>query len=96
MKIFGYILLTLIVLLGLTFACLNADPVIISYYVGQSKMPLSLLLVIAFVFGSAGGLLASLLIVIKLKTELFRAHNRLKTVEKEVENLRTMPLQDAH
>lgn len=96
MKIIGYIILVIIVLLGLTFACLNADPVTINYYVGQNQLPLSLLLIISFTTGGVLGLLSSTLLIIKMKAEIVRTEHRLKTSEKELANLRNIPLQDAH
>ncbi len=96
MRIITYILLLLIIILGITFALLNHSPVTFNYYLGQLVLPLSMLLIISFAFGSLLGLLVSLWIYIKLKISNFRLHKHLKVAEKEIENLRAIPLQDRH
>jgi len=60
-KILFYIFSLIVVLLGLTFAFLNAEPVAINYYISTNEIPLSLLLVIAFSMGGVVGLLVGLL-----------------------------------
>jgi len=94
MRILTYIALLLLILLGITFAGLNADPVVINYYIGSSQLPLSLLLVMALVGGGLLGLLVSLILYIRLKSANLRLRQRLRLIEEEVANLRTIPLKD--
>jgi putative membrane protein len=68
-RIISYIFLLLILLLGLSFAALNADPVSINYYVGKGTYPLSLLLVCTLGIGILLGFLACLFPLLKLKKE---------------------------
>lgn len=96
MRILTYIILLIIILLGITFATLNHNEVVINYYVGQRSLPLSILLVLSFVAGCVIGLLMSLAILLKLKLKNYRLRQQLKVTEKEVENLRAIPLQDRH
>lgn len=96
MRIITTILIILLVLLGVTFAGLNAEPVNVNYYVGINKLPLSLLLVVAFVCGGLLGLLTNIVFCIKLKSANVLLRRRLKLAEEEVANLRTMPLKDQH
>ncbi len=96
MRIFSYIFILVIVFLGVTFATLNSDLVNINYYIGQKEMPLSLLLSIAFGVGGLLGILVGLWILLKTKMKNFRLKQRLKMAEKEIENLRAIPLQDKH
>jgi len=93
-RIFTYILMLFIVLLGVTFACLNAEPVHINYYIGQGLLPLSFLLVLALGFGLCVGLFVSLTVYMRLKTENFHLKSRTKLAEKEVGNLRAIPLKN--
>lgn len=81
-------------LLGLTFASLNASNVIFNYYVGSKSIALSLLLVFAFGLGLLLGGFVTFFSWLRLKTENYRIKSRLKMVEKEVENLRTLPIKD--
>jgi uncharacterized membrane protein YciS (DUF1049 family) len=59
-------------------------------------MPLSLLLVIVFAIGCILGLLIGVWALFKAKMQNHRLNKRLKWAEKEVENLRAIPLQDRH
>lgn len=96
MRIFSYLFILLLVLLGVTFATLNADLVIIHYYFGTSKVPLSLLLVFALLIGVMMGLMVSLIMYIKLKGRNLRLRQKLSLAEEEISNLRTIPVKDQH
>lgn len=96
MRFFTYVFLIIVVVLGLTFACLNIDNVSVNYYIGTATMPLSILLAFTFGLGGLAGLLATLKGTIQLKHERRCLRQRLKTAEKEIENLRVMPLKDTH
>lgn len=94
MRIFSYVLLVVILIIGISFAVLNSDPVSINYYVGIFKLPLSFLIVLTFAVGCLIGLVAGMAMVLRLKSQNYRLKTRIKLAEKEVSNLRTMPLQD--
>ncbi len=96
MRIVTYLLLVVIILIGITFAVLNPTPVTLNYYIGQKTLPLSLLLVSFFGIGSVAGLLVGGWLVLKVKMKNYHLKQRLKVAEKEVENLRAIPLQDRH
>jgi putative membrane protein len=85
MKIIGYIFLLLIIVLGFTFACLNASSVNINYYIGSTNMPLSMLLVIAFIVGMIIGMLFMLGWVVKLKHAAYKLRQQHKHLEHELE-----------
>jgi putative membrane protein len=95
-RIFTYILILIVILLGVTFASLNSGPVTIHYYVGQHTFSLSLLLVLVFTAGSLLGLLVGFWLLLKVKVKNYRLSQHLKIAEKEIENLRAIPLQDRH
>jgi putative membrane protein len=82
-KIISYIFLLLLLLLGLSFAALNADPIAINYYLGKSEIPLSLLLIYALGIGILLGLLSTLIPLLKLKKE---NHSLKKTLKKSAAN----------
>ena len=94
MRIISYILLLVIVLFGMTFAALNSESVTINYYFDQSSLPLSLLLVLVFAFGCLIGIIVGLWLLIKSKFNNHRLRQRLTWAEKEIDNLRAIPLQD--
>jgi len=93
-RIVSYFFLLIIVLFGTTFATLNSESVTINYYLGQSTLPLSLLLVLVFAFGCLIGMSVGFWLLIKSKILNYRLRQRLHLAEKEVDNLRAIPLQD--
>jgi len=94
MRVLSYLVLLIIMLVGLTFASLNSNIVTFNYYVGSKEMALSLLLVFTFGAGIFLGLVVAILPWIKVKRDNIRIKSRLKVAEKEVENLRSIPIKD--
>lgn len=88
MRILGYVFVVLIILFGMTFATLNSESVIVSYYFGKSEVALSLLLVIVFTLGSVTGIGASLWIIFRTKLQNHRLRSRLELIEREIEHIR--------
>ena len=94
MRIFSFIMIIIVVTLGSTFAVLNADNVNFNYYLDQTSLPLSILLITSFALGCVIGVLSSLVAIFKAKMAYYRLKQRLLLAEKEIENLRTIPLRD--
>lgn len=94
MRILYYLLLLVVIFMGSTFAALNLQTVSVNYYVAARTMPLALLLVFTFAAGCIIGLLIGFWLLIKVKLKYFRVSQRLVLVEKELENLRTLPLRN--
>lgn len=94
MRIISYFFLLIIVLFGMTFATFNSESVTINYYFGQYTLPLSLLLVLVFAFGCLVGMIASFWLLMKAKLLNYRLRQKLNLAEKEISNLRAIPLQD--
>jgi len=98
MKRYIYLGLALFVLIfGIVFAVLNADSVQLHYYLGSPvELPLSLILVLAMIFGAILGILASLNIIIRTRRTFSRLKRSAEVAEKEVVNLRNIPIKDDH
>lgn len=94
MRIVSYFFVLIIVLFGMMFATLNSESVTIDYYFAQSTMPLSLVLVIVLALGCLIGMMAGIWMLIKAKLLNYRLNQRLHLAEKEIDNLRAIPLQD--
>ncbi len=92
MRLFSLLGVVILVLLGVTFSCLNAQPVLINYYVGTHSFPLSLVIVFSLASGVLLGLVIGLSAYLMAKAELARLQRHLRLVEKEVSHLRTLPL----
>jgi len=93
-RIVSYFFLLVIILFGMAFATLNSESVTINYYFGDSTLPLSLLLVLVFALGCLVGMVVGFWLLIKAKLANYRLRQRLQLAEKEVGNLRAIPLQD--
>lgn len=77
-----YVVVILIcVLIGVSFATLNADNVRIDFFLGVRDIPLSLLLVVTLLLGAVLGALASLGWALRTRVELGRLR-RLSTGER--------------
>ncbi len=94
MRILYYLVLLAVVLLGATFATLNLQSVPINFYLAQRTMPLALLLALAFSGGGIFGFIIGFFLLLKSKLKQFRLRKRLNLIEKELENLRSIPLRD--
>lgn len=86
----------LLVLCGLVFAILNSDLVTLSYYIGSREVPLSLIMFSALILGVVIGVLVSLGQVMKARHEISKLKKSVQLAEKEVTNLRTIPIKDNH
>lgn len=88
LRLIRLILLFLILILGLSFAVINADTVQFDYYFNSLQAPLSLILVISLMLGALLGAAACLGTLLRLKREVARLHKTLKSAETEIITLR--------
>jgi lipopolysaccharide assembly protein A len=96
MRLVWIIVYLLLILIGVSFAALNASSVQVNMYVTTLVMPISVLM--AFMLG-VGILIGMLLFIFRywrLKVECLKIKNQLKITEKEIKNLRDIPLKDQH
>ena len=92
MRVISYLILLVIMLIGLTFASLNATPVVFNYYLGSKTITLSLLLVFVFGVGIFLGIIVTMFTWIKIKRDNLKLKSSLRVIEKEVKNLRSIPI----
>ena len=96
MRVMSLFIFLVIAILGVSFATLNAEMVNVNYYFGTKSLPVSVVIVGSLGLGLFLGLIFSFFKLIKLKSENMRLKSRAKMVEKEVENLRAIPLKNEH
>lgn len=94
-RLVAFLLLVIVVLFGLSFALLNRESVVVSYYLGETSMPLSLALVLSLVLGALLGVLATFGVVLRQRRDLGRQRRRLAQCEHELDELRKLPLKDS-
>ncbi len=95
-RIFALIFFLIILVSGLGFAVINADPVTLNYYLGTVSAPLSLILVAAMTVGAVLGVLATIGMMLSLKREVSKLRRTVRLKEEEVSNLRSIPIRDEH
>ena len=94
MKIIKSIFIILVIAIGISFAILNAKSVPLNYYFDAREISLALLLAITLAAGALLGLLLSIPSLFRLKRSNRQMKSRIKLFEKEVENLRSLPIKD--
>ncbi len=95
-RLMKVLLVLSVVLFGVVFHLRNDQPVVLDYFVSSKEFYLSVWLVIAFTFGVFLGILASLPLILKLKRKNARLQKQVQVSEKEINNLRVIPLKDTH
>ena len=95
-RIIGFIVLLVVIILGLFFGNINAETVILNYYWGSFQLPLSVALVLGLLCGAVLGMLASLVVIIRLRHQVSKLRREARNTEQELANLRALPLKDNH
>ena len=96
MRIIGVLFFILIAVTGIAFAVQNADPVTLNYYLGSVETPLSLALVGALGLGALLGVIASTGVIFGMKREISKLRRERKNTEKEIMNLRNIPIKGSN
>lgn len=93
--VYSFIFLVLVIF-GIVFAVLNAEPVKLNYYFGSKEVALSLIIVFAMIVGAILGVIASASMIFSNQREVKKLRKSVELAEKEVTNLRAIPLRDNH
>ena len=95
-KLIYTVLILAVILFGIIFAVLNADNVQLNYYFGSKQLPLSLAIVMSMVVGAILGVLASIKLILRTRREMSRLRKASAMAEKEITNLRAIPIKNTH
>ena len=90
-RLFGFLLVIFLIVLGLSFAVLNADSVPLNYYFGYREIPLSMIVVLSLAGGAVIGVLVSMGMILRLKQQSARLRKKLARAEKDAEQLQILP-----
>ena len=93
-RLLGFLLLLVLVVLGLSFAVLNSEPVALNYYFGYRDIPLSMIVVLSLVAGALIGVLVSLGMILRLKRQAAGLRRKLRAAEKDADQLRILPAKE--
>jgi uncharacterized membrane protein YciS (DUF1049 family) len=90
-----YVGLFIIVLIaGLVFFGKNSQEVEFNYVIGSITLPLSLLILLVLFAGVMLGWLSVAPLLLRQRRKIGRLEKQVRMAEKEVNNLRVMPLKD--
>lgn len=90
-----YLSITLFLLMftgSLLFFLKNNQMITFDYLIASQEISLSLLLFLAFTMGALFGVLVGLLKIFSLKYKIRKLQKQVKLAEKELSNLRVMPM----
>ena len=96
MRIFMLVTYILLVIVGVSFAALNASSVQVNFYFKTISMPIAVLMTVMLGIGMITGFLLFIGRYWRLKIENRKIKNQSKLSEREIRNLRSIPLQDQH
>lgn len=95
MRVLIYFLIFLLICtLSILFFAQNDQAVTLSYFVGQSDIPLAFIIVGSLVLGYLIGVISLSATILKLRMQVRQSRNRLEQKSKEVENLRALPIRE--
>jgi len=95
-RLISFVVLLVVFVFAVVFATLNVDDIQLNYQLGTITMPLSLSLAIATAVGVIIGVIATMGIVIRMRRKLVKLRKTIKLTEKELINLRKLPIRDDH
>jgi len=96
MRVVRLVIYILLIIFGVSFAALNASSVHVNFYIKTVSMPISVLMIIMLGLGIFIGFIMFIFRNWRLKAECRKMTSQLKLTEKEIKNLRSIPLQDQH
>lgn len=96
LRLIGSMIVLAVFILGFAFAWLNTSTIEINYLAGRTEIQISFALFIALVVGWVLGIVSSAALLFRQRREISRLKREIKLAETEVNNLRTLPVKDAH
>lgn len=87
-------IIVIVLFIGLAFHLRNDQFVLFDYYLGSVELPFSFMIVAALILGAVAGILATMPAFLKLKGENHRLSRQVQVNEKELDNLRIIPIKD--
>jgi uncharacterized integral membrane protein len=95
-SIVGLVLAVLVVVLGASFAWLNAGPVHLDLWVAEDEVGLPFVLFVVLLTGWVLGMVSMVGIIVRQMREIRRLRRNVKLAETEINNLRSIPIRNAH
>ena len=90
------VILLVVLLLGVEFSTLHANPVTVDYLLGQAELPLSLVVVCAFAAGAFVTALIGAFVVLPLRWQVARLRQAVAGKDQEISQLAKKAGRDSH
>lgn len=94
MRIIMMFFYLILIVIGVSFAALNATSVKVNFYFLTMHLPVSVLMTLMLGIGIIFGFLMLLSRYMRLQAEHRKLKHQLKLTEQEIKNLRTIPVSD--
>ena len=95
-RFFITVLFLMVAVMAAAFAFLNPGYVTVDYFVDSTEIPLPWMVLGVLTAGWVLGLLSLGSVLVGMLTERRRLRHAVALAEKEVDNLRNIPIRDAH
>ena len=95
-RYFLIIISVLICIIGISFHLRNDHLVTLDYYLGSFDYYFSVFIIVSIIIGVVLGIILSLPKLLLLKQENKKLQKQIDIKDKEVNNLRTLPIKDEH
>lgn len=95
-KLFFITIFFLVFVISVAFAAFNTQTVTLNLYFDLWQLPLSVLMISAFLLGLLAGAAIILMSTLRLRLANHRLQQKLQTTEQELNSLRILPARDAH
>ncbi|HSR63929.1 MAG TPA: LapA family protein [Gammaproteobacteria bacterium] len=93
-RVFLIVLFVIVLVLSLVFFLKNNEVITFNYIVGSTDITVSALLLLTFAAGAILGVISLLPLLLRLKHQQALLQKQIRMTEKEVENLRVLPVRD--
>ncbi len=93
-RIIYAILIVATLVVAIIFASINYTHVSLDYFIGEKELPLSILLIFAFLAGLLFGVLLDAWILYRQRSRIRSLERVAEARKKELANLRNLPLKD--
>ncbi len=94
-KIISVIIVVVMILVAIVVSIGNMHSIQLNYFIGSTEIPLVVVLLVMLLVGGLIGVLATYGRVLVLKLEAAKLRHKNKVNEKEISNLRAIPIKGA-
>ena len=96
LRIIGLVVVVLVVVLGASFAYINSGTVTVHLWVRTYELSLPFALFCALMIGWVLGILSTVGVIVRQLREIRRLRRAARLAETEINNLRSIPIRNAH